>query len=350
MTTRSLQKSQIKLISVAVFLIFLFVGTLSVLVSSGDPLKIYFESLVYTLICTVLCTFLITRWFDTIRQYPRFIFFLIFTVLVVIGIFLGVVTSTLLLEQRLFIKTEVLKFSLLIGFAASIVITGYMVFREKLEENITRLKEIEVENEKLKRLELEARLSSLQAKLNPHFLFNTLNSTAALVYDHPARAEESILQLSDLYRKIFSISNQNFITLGEELELIQDMLELERLRFEDKLSFEIDCPDALRMTRIPGLMIEPLVENVLKHAPGSDNQTIHIRIQIDQEGEQLSVSVVDNGAGFDVSKADLGYGLYSIQERLRLLFGDRAGMDIDSAVGKGTRVRIWMPVGDVMNK
>ncbi|MDZ7341878.1 MAG: histidine kinase [candidate division KSB1 bacterium] len=344
MTTRSINKSQIKLIALSALIIFLFVGTLSVLISSGSPLYIYFQSLVYTIVCTITCTILITRWFDAIRQYPRLIFFLIFTVLVVAGIFLGVVASTLLLEQRLQIKTAVLQFSLLVGFVASIVITGYMVFREKLEQNITRLKEVEIENEKLKRLELEARLSSLQAKLNPHFLFNTLNSTAALIYDNPARAEESIVQLSDLYRKIFSISDQNFITLGEELDLIEDMLQLEKLRFEDKLTFHIACASSLRAIKIPGLLIEPLVENVMKHAPDSDDHLVQVAIEIKRENDYLDIAVTDNGAGFDVAKADLGYGLYSIQERLRLLFGERAGLDIDSAIGKGTRVRMWMPI------
>lgn len=93
---------------------------------------------------------------------------------------------------------------------------------------------------------------------------------------------------------------------------------------------------------IPGLLIEPLVENVIKHVHGKNQQKIHIDINIKKENNKLSICVEDNGAGFDVAKADLGFGLYSIQERLRLLFGDKAGINIESAVGNGTRVTVWI--------
>ena len=201
-------------------------------------------------------------------------------VLVVIRVLLGVITATLILKQKIIINKYVLIFSLLFGIVSSIVITASIFLKDNLEEKISQIKEVELENERLKRIELEARLSSLQAKLNPHFLFNTLNSTAALIYENPTKAEESIVQLFDLYRKIFSISNQNFIELKEEIELIEDMLELETLRFEDDLSYQIDCSKLLLDLKIPDLLIEPVVENVIKHVHGKNQQKIHIDIKI----------------------------------------------------------------------
>ena len=344
MKKQGCRKHHFKKIAIFAFFIFLFAGTLDTLLSGQTWYIHYFRSFVFTATTTFFCTFLICRFVETISQYPRIIYYLLFSIIVVVGVFLGVLAGTLILDQTLFINLKILQFSLLIGFVASVIITAYIFFRENLEIKITQLKEVEIENERLQRFELQARLSSLQAKLNPHFLFNTLNSTAALIYDNPKKAEESIVRLSDLYRKIFSISNQNFIRLKEEIELIEDMLELEKLRFEDDLSYRVDCPASLQETKIPGLLIEPLVENVIKHVYSRNQQNIRIEIKIEQKDENLFIGVEDNGMGFDVGKTDPGYGLYSIQERLRLLFGDNAGIDIDSEVGRGTKVKIWMPV------
>lgn len=350
MKTKTCQKEHYKKIAIFGFVIFLIAGTLDNLVSSQPWYFNYLYTFVFTFACTFFCAILVCNAIGKISQYPRFIYYSLFILLVVAGILLGVVTASLILKQKIIINKYALMFSLLFGIVSSVVITAYMFLKDNLEEKISRIKEVEIENERLKRIELEARMSSLQAKLNPHFLFNTLNSTAALIYENPSKAEESIVQLSDLYRKIFSISNQNFIELEEEIELIKDMLELEKLRFEDNLSYQIDCPDSLREIMIPGLLIEPLVENVIKHVHGKNQQKIHINIKIKKDEDKLSICVADNGAGFDVAKADLGFGLYSIQERLRLLFGEQGGMNIDSMVGKGTLVKIWMPVGDTMNE
>jgi|GEM_PF-1381504 len=344
MKTKTCQKEHFKKIALFAVVIFLIAGTLDNLLSSQPWYYIYFQNFVFTATCTFFCASLICYTIGRISQYPRPIYYLIFIILVIIGVLLGVISASLILKQKIIMHKHALIFSLIFGIVSSIVITAYMILKENLEEKISRIKEIELENERLKRIESEARLSSLQAKLNPHFLFNTLNSTAALIYDNPAKAEESIVQLSDLYRKIFSISNQNFITLGEEIDLIEDMLELEKLRFEDNLSYQIVCPESLRDIKIPGLLIEPLVENVIKHSHGRDNQKVHIAIQIKKETDKLSIAVEDNGSGFDMAKADLGFGLYSIQERLRLLFGDKGGLNIDSVLGKGTTVRVWIPV------
>jgi len=328
MIMQSCQKSHFKRIAIFAVFIFLFAGTLDTIISGRLWYLHYLYSFVITTTCTFFCTVLICSFIEKIRQYPRLVYYVWFTVLVTIGVFLGVVSGTLILEQRLFINKLTLLFSLLIGLVSSVIVTAYMFFRENLETKASKIKQVEIENERLKRYELEARLSSLQAKLNPHFLFNTLNSTAALIYDN----------------KIFAISNHNFIKLKEELALIEDMLELQKLRFDDNLSYSVDCPEALLEQKIPGLLIEPLVENVIKHVHGKTERKIHINIKIKQQGDKLFFRVEDNGAGFEVEKIDVGYGLYSIQQRLRLLFGNSAGFTIDSAPGKGTKVSVWIPV------
>lgn len=228
----------------------------------------------------------------------------------------------------------------------TLVITSYEILRARLEEKITRLKEVELENERLKRFELEARFNSLQAKLNPHFLFNTLNSTAALVYEDRKKAEKNIIRLSELYRKVLSISNKTFITVEEEIELIEDYLELEKMRFDKSLTYEINCSPDIRIIKIPGLIIEPLVENSIKHNLGRQHQPLHIEIKIRMENSRLYITVTDNGYGFDVEKAGNGFGIYSIQERLKLIYENEYRLNISSGEKKGTIVEIDIPIED----
>ena len=207
------------------------------------------------------------------------------------------------------------------------------------------LKEKETAEQRLKAFAAEAELRALRAQINPHFLFNILNSTAELIYVDPKRAEDSVIRLSNLYRKVLSVSDQTFILIGEEIELIEDMLALERLRFEDRLTYHISCPESLRERKIPGFLIEPLVENVIKHVQSESEKTIDIDIRMEDENGRLYIEVRDNGQGFDVNKTDIGFGLFSIQERLRLLYGEDYTFDVQSMKNKGTKVSIQIPIG-----
>jgi LytS/YehU family sensor histidine kinase len=293
--------------------------------------------------CAFFITILLCSTIGTISSYPRPVFFLLFSLFVAAGVLLGVTTGYLILEKRLSLRTNTFILSLVVGMGTSVVITSYMFLRENLRSQIARLKDVEIENERLKRIETEARLNSLQSKLNPHFLFNTLNSTAALVYDDPAKAEESIVRLSGLYQKVLSISNQTMICLSEEIELIEDYLELEKLRFDEQLTYAIHCPAALEKRKIPGLLIEPLVENVVKHAQSHADRPIAIDIDIQEKHNGLVITVKDNGPGFEVHKSTYGFGLFSIQERLRLMYKDDYDFDIKTGQGQGTEVIIRVP-------
>lgn len=343
MSQKICQKQHYQRIVIFAFIVFLFVGTLDNLISTTRWYVVYFHSFVFTATCTFFCTLLICRFFEKIYQYPRLIFYVLFTLLTMLAIYLGVLGGNIILTQQLATPVNVLIFSSLMGIVFCAMITSYMFLKENLEQKISRLKEVELENERLKRYELAARLNSLQEKLNPHFLFNTLNSTAALIYENQAKAEENIVRLASLYRKIFSISTQNFIPLRDELELIGDMLELEKVRFDDRLSYRVDCAEILLDKKIPALLIEPLVENAIKHGYTGIDEKLHMDVTIEQQDDNLVICVKDNGAGFDIKKTDPGFGLYSIQERLHLLFGENTSLEITSIINKGTKVKIWLP-------
>ena len=326
-----------------VVVIAILIGTIDFCISKQPWYFIYLQAFVITTCSTFFCSMLICSLIKRILNMPKVVYYSILITLALIGSALGAMSGSLILEQRLIPRPIVLIITLLVGLAASLMITAYMIIRDKLQIKISRLKEIELENERLKRYESEARLSSLQAKLNPHFLFNTLNAAAALVYDDPNRAEQSIVLLSELYRRVLSISKQTYIVLREEIELIEDYLKLEHLRFEDKINYSIRCPDELLPVRIPGLLIEPLVENVIKHNQSEIEKRLDIEIRFQKENENLTVSVSDNGTGFD-SNAQTGFGLTSIQERLRILYGNAATLSINSSPGNGTTVEVMIPL------
>lgn len=338
------KSKELKKIIFYVFILFLFIGTVDLLYSGGNWFNSYLITFVYTFSCSFFCTTFLCAMSHDFFKFKRGLYYGVFTLLVTAGIFLGVVTGTLILEGRLFIPKGSLLFSLIVGFLFSVGITTYFYLKDSLAEKISMIKVMEVENERLKRLESETRLRNLQAKLNPHFLFNTLNSVAALVYDDPEKAETSIVKLADLYHKVLAFSRQTLIPVDEELELTRNYLELEKLRFEDRLKFKIECPDDLKATQIPGLLIEPLVENAVKYARPESGLPLEIEVKIEKKPDAISASVRDNGPGFEVDRTAFGFGLFSIQERLRLIYKENYIFEIQSSKGEGTDVFIQLPL------
>ena len=242
----------IRQMAVYVFLLAVFIGAINYVASCPRISLIlsYKMTFVYTLACALFCSIFLIGSFDSIYHLPRAVFLILFTFLVAVGILLGVVTGNLILYKRLWLNAQTLIFSFLMGIIFSAVFSGYFIMRDRLEQKISRLKEMELENERLKRIELEARLNDLRAKLNPHFLFNVLNTTAALIYDDPARAEQSIVRLSSLYRRMLSLSGQTFVPVEEEVELVSDYLELEMLRFSGLLDYRVAVPETLKKEKI----------------------------------------------------------------------------------------------------
>lgn len=326
-----------------VFAVFLFVGTIDTIYSQGNWAVNFLRSFIFTLTCALFCTVFLCSSIEIISGFRKSIFYPLFALEVTAGIFLGVVVSLSIIEQRIYFHKNIFFLSLLVGFFSSIMVTGYMFFRENLEKKIARIKEVEVENERLKRMELETRLKDLQEKVNPHFLFNTLNSIAALVYDNPAKAEKSIMHLSELYRKVLTLTGKSLVCIKEEIELIKDYLELEKLRLNEQLNYQILCPDTLENKKIPALLIEPLVENAVKHAQDLSNSSLYIKIKVEEKGSFIFIVVEDNGVGFHAERTDFGFGLFSIQERLRLQFGENHEFDVHSNPEKGTNIKVGFP-------
>ncbi len=212
--------------------------------------------------------------------------------------------------------------------------------------------------QEISKLAAEAQLRALRAQVNPHFLFNALTTIGYLIKTSPDRALETLLKLTDLLRRVLRATGE-FVTLGEELRLIASYLDIERERFEERLRVRIDVPPELLGLRLPSLLVQPLVENAIKHgiAPArfGGEVTISARLEMDsgeghaaRQSEVLSIRVSDTGLGASENQLARGrrrgFGLNNIEERLRCHCGDAATLVITSVAGVGTTAEIKLPV------
>jgi two-component system LytT family sensor kinase len=192
----------------------------------------------------------------------------------------------------------------------------------------------------------EARLEALSRQINPHFLFNTLNSVASLIRQDPAQARQVVYKLSKILRRLLR-QPENLTPLREELSFIDDYLAIEMVRFGDKLRFEREIDPATSDLLVPSMLLQPLVENSIRHGLANkvDGGTIRVRSRL-SEG-RLQILVEDDGVGIPEAKLahlfEQGIGVSNVNERLKVLFGDDYKMWIDSRLGEGTSTGIEIP-------
>ncbi len=195
------------------------------------------------------------------------------------------------------------------------------------------------------KLATEAQLTALRSQINPHFLFNALTTLGYLIKTSPDKAYDTLLRLTQLLRGVLK-STGEFSTLGQEIELVESYLDIERARFEEKLSVGIDVPEAIRNVKVPSLILQPLVENAIKHGISENKNGGEIRISASvsqNNGDSLlHLSVWDSGAGKNgkQSGSSGGVGLRNIKERLASYYGKDASLTLESGNGSGTEAAI----------
>jgi LytS/YehU family sensor histidine kinase len=192
-----------------------------------------------------------------------------------------------------------------------------------------------------------AQLTALRLQLNPHFLFNTLNAISSLIVTGRNRDGEAMLsKLCDFLRTALMSDARATVTLGEELETLQTYLEIETIRFGDRLTVEFVCPEALLDLPIPNFILQPLVENAVKHAVAPTSRPIIVRIAARREGRDLILSVTDNGGGAGAGK-DLGTGVgfANTRRRIEVLYGSRARLET-MVHDEGFLALIRLPISD----
>ncbi len=200
--------------------------------------------------------------------------------------------------------------------------------------------------EEQERLLVEARLAALTSQINPHFLFNTLNSVSSLIRTDPDQARVMVMKLSKVLRRLLR-KHENFTPLREELSFIEDYLSIEMIRFGEKLRFEKEVAEDTLDMLVPSMLLQPLVENSIKHGLSAKVEGGTIRIRTQRGDSRLYLTVEDDGAGIPEDKLatllDHGIGVSNVNERLKVLFGNEYRMWVESKPGEGARIRIEVP-------
>ena len=190
----------------------------------------------------------------------------------------------------------------------------------------------------------EAQNRALRYQINPHFLFNTLNAIAALVRDAPAKAEEMVVQLSDFFRRSLAVNPMEDLTLSEEVDLQRLYLEIERTRFPDRLSFDVALDDGSAEAKVPALLLQPLVENAVKHGVARSEGPTCIRIRARVDGRDLEILVENDAAAGGPCSPGEKVGLHNVAERLRSRFGDQASLASGEIAEGGFRNTVRIPL------
>ena len=203
-------------------------------------------------------------------------------------------------------------------------------------------------DERLRRTQLEtqlaqAQLQALRMQLQPHFLFNTLNAISALALADPLQARLMIARLGDFLRLTLEERHAPQVPLSRELEFLACYLGIQQVRFQDRLSTELDVDDDTLAAAVPNLILQPLVENALRHGLQDKPGAGILRISTRRNGNQLQLRVDDDGLGLPAQGAMEGIGLGNTRSRLHMLFGDAARFDITSIPGGGTRAEVHLP-------
>jgi two-component system, LytTR family, sensor kinase len=195
---------------------------------------------------------------------------------------------------------------------------------------------------------VEAELRALRAQINPHFLFNSLNSVAALIADQPRAAEEMIIRLAKIFRHVLTYHDRPFSSVNEEIAFLQTYLEIEKVRFGDRLQVSFDIQESVKQVSVPTLILQPLVENSIKHGLGPKVGENQLTIRARKQTNYLELTVEDNGVGASrpkklVARNSIGLGLRNVEERLQTVYHGNASFSFESEPS-GSCARILIPI------
>jgi len=227
-----------------------------------------------------------------------------------------------------------LRVSIVVTLTFGIMITAYEMMRAQLDAATLALRTKERDEAEARRLAAEAQLASIESRVQPHFLFNTLNSIAALVHDDPDGAERITGQLASLLRSALDNTATPLVTLDEELRIVAAYLDIERVRFGDRLRYEMQLGDGTASAAVPRMALQTLVENSVKYAVSPRREGGTIRMTASAADGRVRITVEDDGPGFDAASRPAGHGLALLDARLAMLFGDAATMRVESRPGR----------------
>ena len=237
-----------------------------------------------------------------------------------------------------------------IGVAAMVVVFPIIHGTEMALRFFRQLQEKERQEEQLRALATEAELKALKAQINPHFLFNTLNTIAQLIHTDSEQAEAMVERLAEMFRYVLIGSERRWVPLAEALSFLDSYLEIESARFGDRLRVtrEID-PEVLEVP-VPSLILQPLVENAVRHGRGTDG-SIDLTISVQARDDEIAIAITDLGPGmparYQIGDGP-GHGLRNVNQRLERTYGEEYGLEIMANEPRGVVVALRIPSGGVM--
>lgn len=231
------------------------------------------------------------------------------------------------------------------GFLGTLIAGSFFAWQTRADARATAAA-AELRAERAERLELEAQLAALRAQLDPHLLFNALNTVAALIPADAAAAERTLLRLAEMYRGLLAASRAEQHALERELDICRAYLDVERARFAERLSVSIEIEAGLDPSQleVPVLILQPLVENAVTHGLAGRVRGGALSVRARVAGGLLELEVEDDGVGLGgSSRRGTGLALETVRERLRLRFGEVAALELGPAPGGGTRALLRLP-------
>ncbi len=234
--------------------------------------------------------------------------------------------------------------ALLVGGVAYV----YEGLRSQLADTLREVEEVRLVEARLKEQAARAELRALQARINPHFFFNTLNTISSLLENDPDKAEEILESLGELFRYTLKAATAGPVPLDEELRFIEVYLGIEQARFGSRLRVVWSIDGGVRRAPVPGLLLQPLVENAVGHgiAPVPEGGTLSIEARPAVDG--IVIEIEDDGVGFNGDGDGLfreGHGLDNVRQRMDALYGENAALELSSgSSGRGTLARVFVPV------
>ncbi|WP_162389497.1 sensor histidine kinase [Spirosoma endbachense] len=224
-------------------------------------------------------------------------------------------------------------------FAPAIAVCLYFFLWQRAHSFSRTIRHQSYELARLNQLKTQAELTALQARINPHFLYNTLNSISSLVYTQPAKADEMVVELARLFQATTNASAQILAPVADEMNFVRGYLRIEQVRFGSRLRYHLEVDPAVNKVKIPRFLLQPLVENAVKHGLNDRLADGFIRVGLHQVDHWLHITVGDNGEPFP-QQAIIGYGLTSIKETLQLLYEGQASLSLQNAPTKQVLIRI----------
>ncbi len=293
----------------------------------------------YLLISTFVVSFLL--WFieqKFINNYVGFVYQFFMKLVLTLSLLLipFMILFFLMDTTKEFYFDNTVLFFLFVGLTLT---RGLFMYLNHYSDSIISQKELELS--KLKELNAKNELKLLHAHINPHFLYNSLNSITSLMNESTSKAEEMMMALSDLFRYSINRKGKKMSTVKEEVLMVRNYLKIEKIRFEERLQYTIDVADNLLEKEIPMYILQPLIENAVKHGISKTEENGEIHLVIKQVQNNLMIAITDNGVDFPENIYS-GFGLQSVSDLLRLSYGDKANLLWTNTPSK--KIEISIPI------